>query len=129
MPVAAEDLLPVPVCNDLCHRERHPDAAVERFGRKQNPVFQPPEAQRIFQILVDIEQIAVIDDQVQLVARRMVGNEAADRLKALAVCRDAACKLMIDRIHHGEEKALGIGIALPVTGVAFCPMRKNHCGR
>ena len=100
VPVAAKDLLPVSVCNDLRHRERHPDAAVKRFGRKQNPVFQPPEAQRIFQVLVDIEQIAVIDDQVQLIARRVICDEAADRFKALAVCRDAARKLMIDRIRN-----------------------------
>ena len=100
VPVAAKDLLPVSVCNDLRHRERHPDAAVKRFRRKQNPVFQPPEAQRIFQVLVDIEQIAVIDDQVQLIARRVICDEAADRFKALAVCRDAARKLMIDRIRN-----------------------------
>ena len=90
MAISAIHLAAVLISDHLSHGKRDPHTVIEWFCRENQAVAEAFEAQCIFQVFVNIEQIAVIDDKVEFIPRSIIHNEVIDDLKAFAFIRDSS---------------------------------------
>ena len=111
MAVATVHFFAVLIGYDLRYGERHPHSVVEGSGGEYQAVVEALEAEGIFQVLVDIQQVAVEYHQVQLISRGIFRNKIIYDLETCPLVGDGLFEVCIYVIKKRQEESLGIGVA------------------
>ena len=83
--IASVSFISVFIGDYLCHRERYPYPVVKGLCGKNNTIFEPFEAQCIFQILVNVKHFTVKYHQIQFIPRSILNYEMIDYFKAFTL--------------------------------------------